>query len=109
MELPYEAMLRSGLLLIVGFVLARLVRRVTRALPRGSFSPNIHLLFERSAFYIVFGLFAVTAVQQAGFDLTVILGAAGILSVALGFASQTSASNLISGLCSDWRAFVRSG
>src|SRR5690606_3033117 len=33
-----------------------------------------------------------------GFSLSVLLGAAGVLSVALGFASQTSASNLISGL-----------
>jgi small-conductance mechanosensitive channel len=33
-----------------------------------------------------------------GFDLQVLIGAAGILTVAIGFASQTSASNLISGL-----------
>lgn len=33
-----------------------------------------------------------------GFKLGVLLGAAGILTVAIGFASQTSASNLISGL-----------
>jgi small-conductance mechanosensitive channel len=36
--------------------------------------------------------------KELGFDLSVVLGAAGILSVAIGFASQTSASNLISGL-----------
>src|SRR5690606_6278295 len=33
-----------------------------------------------------------------GVDVGVLLGAAGILTVAIGFASQTSASNLISGL-----------
>jgi len=33
-----------------------------------------------------------------GFDLKVLLGAAGILTVAIGFAAQTSASNIISGL-----------
>ncbi|MDU0355214.1 mechanosensitive ion channel family protein [Paraglaciecola aquimarina] len=36
--------------------------------------------------------------KELGFDLSVVLGAAGIFSVAIGFASQTSASNLISGL-----------
>ena len=36
--------------------------------------------------------------HQLGFQLGVLLGAAGMLSVAIGFASQTSASNLISGL-----------
>jgi small-conductance mechanosensitive channel len=36
--------------------------------------------------------------RQLGIDLSVLLGAAGVLTVALGFAAQTSASNLISGL-----------
>ena len=97
-ELPLEAITRSAILLLVGYVLARLVRRLVLALPRDAFSPNVFLLFQRGSFYLVFGLFLVMAVQQAGFDLTVVLGAAGILSVAVGFASQTSASNLISGL-----------
>ena len=97
-EFPIAALTRSTLLLIAGYVIARLVRRVVRALPAHAFSPNILLLFQRGSFYLIFGLFVVMAVQQAGFDLTVILGAAGILSVAVGFASQTSASNLISGL-----------
>ncbi len=39
-----------------------------------------------------------TSLKEAGFKLSVFLGAAGILTVALGFASQTSASNLISGI-----------
>ena len=44
------------------------------------------------------GLFIFTALKQLGFDLGILLGAAGILSVAIGFASQTSAANIISGL-----------
>jgi small-conductance mechanosensitive channel len=43
-------------------------------------------------------LFAIAALREAGFSLDVVLGAAGILTVAIGFASQTSASNMISGL-----------
>jgi len=39
-----------------------------------------------------------SALHQVGIDLSVLLGAAGILTVAIGFASQTSASNVISGL-----------
>ena len=38
------------------------------------------------------------AMRELGFSLAVIMGAAGVLTVALGFASQTTASNLISGL-----------
>jgi len=40
----------------------------------------------------------VFALDYAGFNLKILLGAAGILTVALGFASQTSVSNFISGL-----------
>ena len=43
-----------------------------------------------------------TVLIQIGFDFGVIVGAAGILTVALGFASQTAASNIISGLFLLW-------
>ena len=37
------------------------------------------------------------ALEEMGFKLNVVLGAAGVLTVAIGFASQTTLSNLISG------------
>ena len=55
-------------------------------------------IYGRLIFYGFFTLFAVTAIHQLGFRISVILGAAGIFTVAIGFAAQTSASNLISGL-----------
>jgi len=56
------------------------------------------MIIRRASFYGVAGLFTASALMELGFDLGVLLGAAGILTVALGFASQTSASNVISGL-----------
>ncbi|WP_263840675.1 mechanosensitive ion channel family protein [Salinibacter sp.] len=56
------------------------------------------MIIRRGVFYGVAGLFAASALTELGFDLSVLLGAAGILTVAIGFASQTSASNVISGL-----------
>jgi small-conductance mechanosensitive channel len=44
-----------------------------------------------------FFLFVIT-LQQFGLKLSALLGAAGIIGIALGFASQTSVSNIISGL-----------
>ncbi len=38
------------------------------------------------------------ALDELGFQLRILLGAAGVLSVAIGFASQTTLSNLISGI-----------
>ena len=56
------------------------------------------MIIRRASFYGIAGLFTASALMELGFDLGVLLGAAGILTVALGFASQTSASNVISGL-----------
>ena len=53
---------------------------------------------QRFAFYLVFGLSALTGLNEAGINLSVLVGAAGVASVAIGFASQTTMSNLISGM-----------
>ncbi|MDZ7691862.1 MAG: mechanosensitive ion channel family protein [Balneolaceae bacterium] len=49
-------------------------------------------------FYTGLTILVVTVMGQLGVSLAPLLGAAGILGVALGFASQTSVSNIISGL-----------
>jgi small-conductance mechanosensitive channel len=56
------------------------------------------IIFGKIARYGVLALTAAAALSQLGFDLRVVLGAAGVLTVAVGFAAQTSASNLISGI-----------
>jgi len=43
-------------------------------------------------------LFVTAGLNQLGFSLTPLLGAAGVVGVGIGIASQTSASNIISGL-----------
>lgn len=84
--------------IVVGLIVARLVSGgLSRTLGR-RLEAHQQLLLRRVAFYTVAGLFLASALVEVGFDLGVLLGAAGILTVALGFASQTSASNIISGL-----------
>lgn len=91
------ALLRAILYLVVGFALARTTRyAIKRGL--GGFSVAQQQLFGRAAYYGILLLFGISAMRQLGFDFAVLLGAAGIVTVAIGFASQTSASNLISGL-----------
>jgi small conductance mechanosensitive channel len=55
-------------------------------------------LMRRLIFYVLFILFLISALNHLGFKLSVLLGAAGIFTVAIGFASQTAASNLVSGI-----------
>ncbi len=86
------------ILAFVGFVLARVVSNTFIRTIGSRFNAHQRLVWRRGIFYFIFMIFAMASLKEAGFKLSVFLGAAGILTVALGFASQTSASNLISGL-----------
>ena len=86
------------ILCVVGFFLARLISNAFIRTIGVRFNAHQRLVWRRGIFYFIFMLFVITSLKEAGFKLSVFLGAAGILTVALGFASQTSASNLISGL-----------
>jgi len=90
--------IRGTAILIVGLVLARIISRATVRLFGEHLETTQSLLLRRVLFYGVAGLFGVAALHEFGFNLSVVLGAAGVLSVAVGIASQTSASNLVSGL-----------
>ncbi|WP_139850970.1 mechanosensitive ion channel family protein [Acinetobacter pullicarnis] len=81
-----------------GFILARLISNTFIHTIGVRFNAHQQLVWRRGIFYFIFMLFVVAGLKEAGFKLSVFLGAAGILTVALGFASQTSATNLISGL-----------
>ena len=91
-------LVRAVLLLAAGLVVARLLGRALHRLAEGRLERQQAVLLRRFSQYLVVSLFTVAALHQLGFNLSVLLGAAGILSVAVGFASQTSASNLVSGL-----------
>lgn len=89
---------RVVILLVLGFLLATLASRGIMGMLHSRSSRHVTALFGRLGFYAVFVIFIVAALREAGFAPDVLLGAAGILTVAIGFASQTSASNMISGL-----------
>lgn len=89
---------RAAALVAAGFLLATVVARsVHKVMPKHVSAHHLTIV-RRLVYWVVLGLFLASALRQLGFSLSVLLGAAGVLSVAIGFASQTSASNLISGL-----------
>jgi small-conductance mechanosensitive channel len=89
---------KALLMLVAGWLLAGAASRLFRRTTRFKLGPHLLAIYSRLIFYGIVTLFIVSAIRQLGFDISVLLGAAGILTVAVGFASQTSASNLISGL-----------
>lgn len=90
--------LRACLLLAAGLVLAGVITRAVKKVAARQFTAHQSMLIIRILYWLIMGLFVTSALRELGFSLGVVLGAAGVLSVAIGFASQTSASNLISGL-----------
>jgi len=92
------AYVRAALKIAVGLILGRLAGRALVRVFAGDANAHRSMILRRASFYGIVGLFTASALIELGFDLGVLLGAAGILTVAIGFASQTSASNIISGL-----------
>lgn len=100
-QIPWSAALpvvRAVILVSSGLLLAMLASRLSVRTLRHRLTPHVLQLIRRVSFYGILGLFAASALRELGFSLAVLMGAAGVLTVAIGFASQTTASNLISGL-----------
>lgn len=91
-------LVRAALVLVVGLVIAHSVSRSLVRVLRGRLDAHGMRLLRRFTYYSILLLVFATTLHQLGFNLAALLGAVGILSVAIGFAAQTSASNLISGL-----------
>ena len=83
---------------LAGILLARLTTAAIGRAIRNRVSAHEALLVRRLTFYVLLAIVVVVTMQQLGFKPGVLLSTAGILSIAIGFASQTSVSNLISGL-----------
>lgn len=90
--------IRVALVLGIGFPILTLLRKLTVKLTQGKLSPQSEQLIQRSVYYLGFLIILVTVLNEFGFKLSALLGAAGVLGVAIGFASQTSVSNIISGI-----------
>jgi len=62
------------------------------------YSLHFRVLARKLIFYVGAMVILVTILMELGFNLTGLLATAGIATVAIGFAAQTSLGNLISGL-----------
>ncbi|MCA9667824.1 MAG: mechanosensitive ion channel family protein, partial [Myxococcales bacterium] len=70
----------------------------SRRLKLNRLHPQHRMLVRRAIVYLVVLTTVMWSLRLLGVGMSVVLGTAGILTVAIGFAAQTSASNLISGL-----------
>ncbi len=94
----HASLARLAVLVAIGVPLIGLTEKITRRLGAKKLSPQGVMLLCKLIRYGLGTVLAVVLLGEMGFNLTAILGAAGIAGVAIGFAAQTSLSNLISGL-----------
>lgn len=83
---------------VVGIFLARSLAKGVERFMRQQGSEHGAAVGKKVVFYVVLMLAVFGALTQLGVKLTGLLTAAGIFTVAIGFAAQTSVSNVISGL-----------
>lgn len=83
---------------VLGVVISRGISAVVAQITARRAGERHAFVMKRVTHYFLVTITVFLVLNTLGFDLKVLLGAAGILTVALGFAAQTSASNIISGL-----------
>lgn len=90
------------LMLGVGLPLVQLAGYLIRKGFKKKLTDQAIMLLSKGVVYLGSLVIVLMVLQHAGFKLGTLLGAAGIAGVAIGFASQTSLSNFISGLFLVW-------
>lgn len=95
-------LVRAILTLLIGLPLLYLATRTLGRILTRHFSAHTGMVMSKGIFYVGMVVLILTGLREMGFQLTALIGAAGIMGVAIGFASQTSLSNIISGLFLVW-------
>lgn len=86
------------IMLLIGFPLIWFVSKKLEINLRKFTSAHVAVICTTIFFYGAQLLLLISILNQLGFNLSALLGAAGIFGVAIGFAAQTTISNVISGI-----------
>jgi small-conductance mechanosensitive channel len=97
-----EAWIRALVILIVASPLIRISANILRRTLKKRYSAQAAMVGFHLVNYGGGTILLLTVMAELGFKISTLLGAAGVLGVAIGFASQTSLSNLISGIFLIW-------
>ncbi|HCH61658.1 MAG TPA: hypothetical protein DFR83_02560, partial [Deltaproteobacteria bacterium] len=92
-EVPLRLIAETAVILLVAIGAGQLLGRLGASLVRRFAAPGWEMLVQRTVAWGLAGLGMANALSAMGVDLSVLLGAAGFVTVAVGFAAQTSMSN----------------
>ncbi len=92
------SLIRLVVLLVVGVPLIVVASKWLKKYTAKKLSAQQGMIFSKLILYVGISFIGISILRETGFKLDTLLGAAGIIGIAIGFASQTSVSNIISGL-----------
>lgn len=95
-----DRLLAAGIFLltaIAGILCIKLIMLITKRFVTKNLSNQYRMLVEKVVFYGFVVILLAVLLGQLGVSLTALLGAAGIVGLAVGIASQKSLGNIISG------------
>jgi small-conductance mechanosensitive channel len=92
---PYFTVLA---VLVVGLIVAKLLGRALEKMASERIGKHVGKVGGRVVYYVVLFLALLFALSILNIKLATVLAAAGVLTIAIGFAAQTSLGNMISGL-----------
>lgn len=94
----FATFLRVFVLLTGALPAAYFVGKLIQKKVTARYSKHHGMLAGRIFYYAILAFVVVAILRDLNFELTPLLGAAGVVGIAVGFASQTSVSNVISGI-----------
>jgi len=89
---------KAALYYLVGILIIRLTSFLTRRLTSSKVSRQSRMILNKIVTYVGMSVLLVVILAELGVNLAALLGAAGILGLAVGVASQKSLGNMVSGL-----------
>lgn len=94
----YNKILGTGIAIVLVLVVFSILNRIISKMAAATLPQPRALVIKKIIRYTGYVVAIMTLFNALGVDLSALLGAAGIAGIAVGFAAQTSVSNVISGL-----------
>lgn len=89
--------LRIGIILIVGLLIISVLELIVKRLLPKRFSQQRKMLINRFVRYTAIVILFLIIISELKINLAAIFGAAGVIGIVIGVASQTSIGNIVSG------------
>ncbi len=92
-----DKLFRIGIILVVGLIIITILSTTVKKLLPKKFSQQRKMLINRFVRYTSIIILFLIIISELKINLTAIFGAAGVIGIVIGIASQTSIGNIISG------------